>query len=1092
MNLTQVAVRRPVATSMAFIAIIFLGWISLSKIPLALMPDAGYPLLSVITRYRGVSPQKMESLITKPIEEKISTISGIKNVYSVSEEGESRINVEFEVGTGMDFAALYVREAVSLVKKAFPREVEEPLILRYDPSQSPIIILTLSGERDPRTLRTLAEQRIKRRIERLDGVAEVEVGGGAQREIIINIDGARLMAYNLSISDLVRQVQWANFNLPAGKVEENGTHYLAHTLGRFQTLKDIGSVGVGYRNGDRAIFLRDVAQIEDGAKDEDSLSRVNGQERIAIYVQKTGSANTIEVARRVVEEIDSLILPGVVMEVAYNQADFIERAINRVRNMALSGGILAVIVLFVFLRRITGTLIIALSIPISIIATFNFMFFQKITLNIISLSGLALGVGMLVDNSIVVLENIARAGRGPHADHRGDDFREKVIERTRSVAPAILASTLTTIAVFLPIIFIKEDIRRLYQGLSFTVGASLLVSLAVALTLVPMLAYRLSTWEEALSRRPRLYLHRLVAWMVRGKGLWNADFGLQMKNEPTNIPQSAIVNPKSDDPNNKDGQRLSRSRTESWSKTSLLPALASARLAGSGTRNGTSQSRKLRFTKAQPVRLYSHLLILTIRYRWIFLLLILLLFIATLLVAPKLKREYFSIDDQGEIRAFVELPTGTGLTATSSTVRVVEKTIRDFPQIERVSTKVEKWHADLVLQLVPRKERRETPGEMIELLKRSLENVSGAFVHFSQGAGSGSGGRELDVEISGDDIEVLTSLARKMAGKIQGIEGIGGVVLRFREGRPELRIRIDRAKATLAGFYAQDIAQAVRSHLHGPIATKYIENNQEIDVRLRLRPEDRRTLSAIGQVRLISPYGYSVSLNEISTFELTRSPTRIWRKDGRRIVTITARLKEDLDLGTAGVEVHKAQKELELPKDYSYKLGRNYQQLTENQYQLLFAVGLTVVIMYMILAALFESFIQPFIIILSIPLAAIGVIWSLFLSANSVNLAVYIGAIMLAGIVVNNAVVLIDRINQLRARGIGKLRAIVSAGKNRLRPIVMTALTTILGLLPMAFDKSEGSNLWGPLAITVVSGISASTLLTLLVVPTAYFILARK
>ena len=1024
MNLIEIAVRRPIATSMAFIAIVFLGWISLSRIPLSLMPDAGYPVLSVITRYRGVSPQKMEALITKPIEEKLSRISGIRNIYSVSEEGESRINVEFEVGSRMDFAALYVRERISPLKKNFPREVEPPLIVRYDPSQSPIIILTLSGEGDPKTLRRVAEETIKRRIERLDGVAQVEVGGGARREIIVSLDEARLLAYNISILDLIRQVQEANFNLPAGKVRENATGYLAHTEGRFRNLEEIGDVGIGNIDGGQPIFLRDVARIEDGAKDQGDLSRVNGQDRIAIYIQKTASANTIEVAHRVKDEIDKIILAGIEIDITYNQADFIEAAIKRVRDMALSGGLLAVVVLFIFLRRITTTFIVALSIPISIIATFNFIHLYKITLNVVSLSGLALGVGMLVDNSIVVLESIARKGKGADLLPAGSQFREKVIKRTRSVAAAIIASTITTIAVFLPLIFIKEDIRRLYQDLSFSVAASLLSSLVIALTLLPMLAYKLSAWEGTLTQRPKHFLRR-VAGRISGR-------------------------------------------------------ITATRLG------------KVRALRVKPVRLYARLLILSIRYRSVFLSLILLFLLGTIMIVPKLKREHFAVDDQGEIRAFVELPTGTGLKATSSTVRVVENIIRGFPQIERVSTKVEKWHADLVLGLVPRKERRETPGEMIELLKTALENVPGAFIHFSQKMGRNDGGRELDLEIKGDDIETLTSVAKEMAREIQKIEGIGGVVLRFREGRPELRIVTDGAKAAIAGFYAQDVAQRVRARLHGPIASKYIEKDKEVDLRVRLRRQDRSLLRDVSKIRLISPYGYPVNLGEISRFEIGRSPTRIWRKNGSRIVTISARLKEDLDLGSAGVKVVKALEGVGLPKNYSYELGRNYQQLTQSQRQLLFAVGLTVLIIYMILAALFESFIQPFIIIMSIPLAFIGVLWALFLSASSLNLAVYLGAIMLAGIVVNNAVVLIDWINRLRAAGLGKTRAIVSAGVSRLRPILMTALTTILGLLPLAFDKSEASNLWRPLAITVVAGITTSTLLTLIVVPIAYFILAPE
>ncbi|MGQ9631000.1 MAG: efflux RND transporter permease subunit [bacterium] len=989
MNLPEMAVRRPITVFMIFAGAVLLGAISLSKLPLSLLPDTSYPAISIITYYAGVSPQKIESLITKPIEEAIGTVGGVVNIYSVSEEGKSRVNVEFEVGMDMDFAALEVREKVGLVRSGFPRDVEEPLVIRFDPSDRSIMILTLSSEAlDLKELRDLADNVVKRRVERVEGVAEVQVGGGLQREIVVEVKRDDLASRGLSLLDVVREVQFGNLALPAGKVHEGGLEHLAGTAGRYTDIREIADTALQSTPEGSLVRVRDVGTVRDHHKDPDSLARFNLKERVSIYIQRAGDANIIEVSKGISKEISKLRLSGAELSVAYDQAEFIEEAIRRVRDAGVMGAILTIAVLLAFLRSLKSTFIIALAIPVSVMATFTVMYIQGLSLNVMTLSGLALGIGMLVDNGIVVLESISRHGRfKPPGDAAAEGAGE--------VAKAIFASTLTTVAVFLPVAFVEKEAQILYAGLAFTVTYSLTASLIVSLTLIPALSGKLNP------------------------------FGFLSAPEPA--------------------------------------------------------------TRSRIARIYRRVLIGALRKRYWVLATAVGLVLASAFAIPRLPREYLDVLDAGEILAYVELPTGTNLEATDRTVREVERRIAELPEIERISTKVERWHATLVIELVDRGKRRKGPAEIIADLKARLRGIEGAFVHFAEG-GQATGGREVDIEITGNDNDRLRELAKVAARAVEGTPGITDVVLRFREGRPEIRIDVERDKVALAGLTVKDVGYLVRGGIYGPIATKFLDEGREVDVRVRYRKEDRDDLGDLEAMLLPGPQGSAVPLSQIARLTETTGPTKIWRKNQRRMVAITARLGR-VDLGTAISRIAQRLRGIEMPEDYAISLGQTYQKLKENQEQMVLALALTLVLIYIILASLFESLTYPLVIITSIPLAGMGAVWALLATGSSLNLAVYIGLIMLAGIVVNNAIILVDYTNALRRRGLGLLRAILTAGEVRLRPVTMTAMTTILGLMPLALKSGEGSNLWQPLAITVMGGLTVSTVLTLVVVPAFYLII---
>ena len=1026
-------VRRPVTTSMLFSGLCLMGLISLGFIPLALMPPTDNPAITIITRYPGVSPAKIEEVLTKPIEEQVLASGAIEDLYSTSEEGESRVNVTFVPGVDITRKTLDVRARINLIRDGFPREVEEPTILRYDPTDRPVWIAKLeSSTYSLKELRDIAENKLKKRLERIEGVSEIKIGGGFERQINVDIDQGKLNVLGIRLSDFLQRIAAANVDLPAGAVyEDHGRRRMnVRVAGKFTLVEAIEDVTVAVPSENRLVRVKDLAHVRDGYKDIEDISRENGSEIVSVYVHKAGDANTIAVCDGLQAELDGFQLDGLEQDVTYNQAKFIRQSVDRVRNSALTGGLIAVVILFMFLRSYRATFIVAVSIPLSIVITFLVMFAGGVSLHIMTLSGLALGIGMLIDNSIVVLESIFAM-----RDERGFDSELPVIA-TRRVAPAVLASTLTNVAVFFPIFFGSFEIQRLYGGLSIVVVSALLVSLAVSLFCSPVLMHALFRRDADLGPDPAPFPSRLRRLGQAGK------------------------------------DHLARTLVWGVQLVRIDPKYLDLEI--------------LR-------RKYIHLLIYVLRRRGRLFWILGAFAVTAIFMGRSLKQEYIDPLDTGEIRANVELETGTHLEATDRIVQEIEDVLRSVPEVESVQARVEKWHADIYIKLVPPQDRSVSATEMIDVFKSQTDDISGAFVYYVE-SGAGADGRELDVEFIGDDMETLKAIARRAAAITREIDGVQESVLRFREGKDELRLFFDRGKAALTGVSAAEFGQSMKTAVQGTIPTKFLdEEGREVDVKVRFRRQDREQLDQVYDY-LIPGQEAQVPVRNLVRSDQGEGDSKIYRKNKRKMAAITVKLGS-LDLGTAATLIReRLKRELDLPVNYYFELGGNLKKLEENRIEMLAMVLLAVFLVYGILASLFESRSYPLIIILSIPVAACGVIWTLFVFRMSVNISVYIGAVMLAGIVVNNAIILVDSIRRRMPKGRRSLRfpvfsfyrIIADACSRRIRPILMTTLSTLLAMTPMILDRGEGSQLWRPLAVTVVSGLSFSTVLTLLIVPAFY------
>lgn len=1135
MGLSDFSVKRPVAISMVFLTIVLIGLVCLARLPIELMPNISFGEITIIVEVRGGIPSaEIEERVTKPIEEAVGAVTHIKNILTISKEGNSTVILEFEPGTNMDFAALEVRENFARIKDKLPREIEKPIIAKYEYLDVPIMILAVTGtEYTPEQLRRMVDEAIKKRISRVDGVAKVEVSGGRERKILIEVDQWRLQAHSLSIERVIGVLNLNNLNLLAGDIKRAKDKYLVRAIGEFKTLQEIEQIGVAITPLGSIIHLKDVATVEDSYLEPTSFARMNIRPVVNLYVLKESMANTVRVARGVQKELDHLkpMLPGdVEITPTFNQADFVRKAIDTVKSALLYGAVLAVLVLAIFLadlsttrilalsllvalvvnmflqlvpqpalmpmlfsiilvilfssvllRDLRPTFVIALTIPIAVLATFSLMYFMKITLNVMTLCGLALGVGMLVDSSIVVLENIFKK-----REEKLNEFKaapQLVTAGAKEVALAIFASTVTTIIVFLPIIFVNKEIQMLYSGLALTVTFSLLASLFVSLTLVPML-----------SSRFRLRV-------VTG-GRWRAtSTGYEKSNAEDPIQESKTKTP---DP---------------------------------GTQRPKDLGRNPFFFRLQGN--YRKALTFVIGYRWLFILLAFGVFAHAVFLSTKLEREFIGIAEQNRFTIFIQMPTGTRLEVSDQVVSRVEKLLTDIPEIKTATARVDPWSSKIYVELVPLNQRKRSTAQTIEALRPGVEKIQPAFIYFEESQEVGT--KEVLLEIYGHDYEILKGLAIEIASRLGAIEKLTDVKIRMREGRPEMRLVIDKQRAALFGLTVGDIAEVIHAQMRGMVATRYhspivplvrlkgsegrglevrrgrypvysleekrlldrklkefrsarypgqpdLAEVKEIETIARLEEEHRRTFDDLHRLTFATPSGDLIYLKQISAFNLDIGPSEIWRKNKTRMVQVSANTG-GMPLGTVARKIREGLTDLKFPKDYFYRFGGNYDKMIRNQKELSFAFWLTLVLVFMVLASLFESYHQPFIIMISVPLAAIGVVSLLTLAHNPVGIGVLIGCIMLAGIVVNNAIILVDRINRYRrdsttARTVRE--AVLTACQDRLRPILMTTSTTVLGLLPMALDKSEAATLWSPLALTVIGGLISSTFLTLFILPSIY------
>lgn len=1028
---------------MIFAALCLMGAISITRLPVELYPDISFGQISIIVNIRGgIPPTEVESMVTRPIEEVVGTVSHLERILSISKEGEATVVLSFDRGINMQLAAMEVREKFAKVKEKLPDEAEKPIIAQFSQTDVPIVIFAVtSRKRTTEELRRMVDEQVKERIKRITGVANVEVGGGRERKIIIEADERMLYRYAVSLNRLISSLGSSNLNLLTGDIERKKNKVLIRAMGQLNTIEDIKNTVVMTRPDGSAVRVKDLADVKDSYMEAKTYARINNKPIVSVYVQKESKANTIRAAERILEEVDVLrdLLPeDIEIIVTKNQATFIKRSIANLRDSLLRGAVMIIFILMLFMgklgrkaaiivpaglavavlappvflylllagliglliisKKFRPILIVAASIPISLIITFGFMDLSNmmvptimdLTINFITLFGLALGVGMLVDNSIVVFENIITK------TERGLDQVNAAIQGSTEMNVVIFASTLTTVIVFLPMLFVSKSMSLLYGGVAWTVTFSLFVSLFVALMVVPLMSSRIKVVEQ------------------HGE---------------------------------------SRDVKEGF----LLP-----------------------FYRAQE-----RALLYVFRKRFIFIGVAFILFLVAMHVYGKMGKEYMGSTEQNRFTIFIELPTGAKLDASDEVVRKVEEILNEVPEIKNFTSRVEAWSSKIYVNLVGLQRRKRSVSEVMDSLRPKVARLQPAFIYFEEEQEVGT--KEIILNIYGHDYDILREIAIAITTRMGRIPYFTDTKIRMREGRPELDLRVDKKKAAQFGFNTKDIADMVHAKVRGVRATMYHTKASEVETIVRMQEKDRRSVKDIHKLSVSKVGDDRVLLDQVVDFEYSLGPSEIWRKNRSRMIQVSANIGE-IPLGKAVQKLDRELADLKLPEGYYYEVGGDYPTLVKTQREFKLTIVVILVLIYLVLASIFESYRQPFIIMVTVMLATIGAVGALYMTGTSIGMGALIGLMMLAGIVVNNGIILVDHANELKTERRNLFRLLMQAARDRLRPVLMTTATTVFGLLPMALDRSEGSNLWNPLAVTVIGGLLFATPLTLVLVPAIYSI----
>ncbi len=1041
MKISDASVQRPVAIIMVILIIILLGAVSVSKLNLALIPELNLPMAIAMTSYSGAGPEEVENLITKPIEGAIGSVNGVKNINSTSSMGSSMVLVEFAWGTDMNFAMNQMREKIDLILSYLPESVERPMLLKLDPNMMPVMTLGFGGDMDLVKLDTLANDVIKPRLERLDGVASVDIYGGVKREIRISAVPQRLQAYGLSLDTIVSYLRMENRNTSAGTVEEGLREHVVRVTGEFSDVQEIENLQIPLTSGGY-IRLAEIAKVEDTFQEKKEYVYMDGVPSVQISVQKQTDANTVKVSDAVTKELKEIeeILPnGAKINPGFDQAEFIRMSINSVTNNALLGAILSVLVLLLFLRNFRSTLIIGVAIPISIIATFILMYFGGLTLNLISLGGLALGVGMMVDNAIVILENIYR--------HRQEGYSriEAAKKGAGEVGVAITASTLTTVVVFLPIVYVEGMASEIFKPLALTVTFSLISSLLVALTLVPMLSSKIMKVDRSKS-------------LNNGSGLDNGN---------------------SFDNGNGNGNGNGNEKQGSF-----------ARLSAKWGAAVDSLNNKYQKVLAWAINNKKKVVFGTV-----------VLIVASLALIPFIGMEFIPAQDTGEYTVNISLPNGTALKETERVTELVHGYIEELPEHEwtfytvgiggsAFGTSSSSERASITGKLTDKSERQRDINQILDELRSKCAGIPGAKIEIATTSSAMTAtGSAIQVQITGDNLDVLKAFSATIAERVKAVPGAREVKTSFESGRPEIHVQLNRQKASLYGINATQLSGILSTAINGSTATQFRYKGEEIAVNVILDKAYRGNINDLKGLTIASPGGALVPLGELAELEITQGPTSISRINQTRIVSVTGDVS-GRDAGSVNKDIQAAINELNVPPGVQVELGGANKEMVEAFQDLALALLLAIILVYMIMAIQYESLLYPFVIMFAIPPTIVGVILSLFITGRTLNVPALIGVIMLAGIVVNNAIVLVDYINTLRNRdNMPRKEAIIRAGATRLRPILMTTLTTILALVPLVLGLGEGSEMSAPMATVVFGGLSFSTLITLIFVPCMYIVL---
>lgn len=1029
MKLIQTSVNRPVGVIIIVLAVMILGAVSLSGLVIDLLPDIDLPVAVVMTPYQGGSPQDVENLVTRPLEGTLSTVERLDSIQSISVSNQSVILLFFSFGTNMDNAMMDIRDRIEMVQGFMPEGADDSSTFRFDPNTLPIIQLSFSGDMDLNRLSAVAEQTIQPRLERLPGVAQVSLTGDLVREIQVQPDPAQLDHYGLTIGQLVQIIGAENASSSVGSVTRGSQDISLRVVGDVTSASQIENINIPLPTGD-IVKLNEIAEVKDTFKEQASYAYVNGQRTLSIDITKQSDANTVNVADAVQAELKLLeaeLPQGTEINTVMDASMFIKDSIDSVLKNMILGGTMAILVLLLFLRSFRSTLVIVLSIPIALISAFNLIYFSGETLNILTMGGLALGIGLMVDSSIVILENIFKYRE------RGYSRIESAIKGASEIGGAVIAATLTSVVVFAPIVFTDGIASQIFMPLALTVMFTLVASLVVSLTLVPMLSSRI--------------LPNSVATLSEGRS--EETFSANNHTKKANVFQRI-------------GHFIGR----------LLHRLE---------------------------MIYKKALKWTLNHKAIIVFTTITLLVISLLLVPFVGVELLPAFDQGEILVEVELPPGTDIETTSDVLKSIESYIFEQKDVDIVFTTVGGSSGigmgppatntgSIYTRLIPLNERDVSTNELIDDITNYVALIPEADVNVQSLQSAEMGGSPVSIEITGDDLNVLRTLANEVQAIVNNVSGTYNVTHSMEETRPELQVSVNRDLAAQYGLSYQEVMQAIRMSFQGQTATFVRQQSQEIEVNVILPPEYREQLNDLKHLTIHTPTGDNIALSTIADFHHVQGPNVINRQNQQRGVVVSGDIA-GRDLGSVISEIDQQLQTFHFPDGYNFSFGGQYEQMNSNFTDLTLALLLAIFLVYAVMAVQFEKVMYPFIVMFSLPATFIGIIFGFVITGRPLSVPAFIGIIMLAGIVVNNAIVLVDYINTLRERGMERFEAIVTAGPHRLRPILMTMLTTVLAMIPLAIGIGEGSEMQVPLATVIVFGLSFSTVITLFLVPVMYILM---
>ena len=984
----EFGIKKPITTLMLVLALIMFTAITTFQIPVELNPSTKSSLVSVITRLRGgVAASEVEKYVTRPLEEVFSEVNGLKEIISSSKESESNIMMTFHHNIDTDFIIIDIREKIAMVKHKLPKETEKSVIAKFEQSDSPILIFSLSSEvKTVEQLREIAEEQIKEQILRVSGVANVEFGGGRERKFLIEMDNAKLLGYKLSILEVVQRINLANISISAGEIAEYNQNFVIRVTGEYNSISEIENTAIAITPSGSIVRIGDIATVRDSFYEPTSYSRLNIHPVVSVYVQKESTGNTIKVAKETLEVIEKLkknLDDDIVVTVVKNDAEYISKAISSLVEALVVGGILLASILFLFMKNIRSIFIVATTMPLSLFMSVLLMHFTNQTFNIMTLSGLAMGMANVMDNSIVVLENISFHF---HRKTYGNKA-EMIITATGELWQPIFASTVTTIIVFLPLVFLDPEIRQMYVPFGLTITFALIASVIATMLFIPAQIYK---WQnkfdldfQAWYMKVRMYYGKLLKFCFRNK-------------------------------------------------------------------------------------------------TWIWLIII-LLFVAAVRILMTRDSEFMDAGDVNTFRIGVQFPPATRIELSNEVVKKMEKALLSYKdQVERVSSKVEKLHTFVEVKVY------EKPEEFKEEFRKRFGEFSPAFVYFQDSQDSAA--KEIYIDFYGQDYETLKQLAFSSSGRLQQVNGLTDVKIRMREDEPEVLVNVDYNRLAIFGLTTYYFSNTLHCQIRGLIATQYRTEGKQIETICRLYPGSIPNVDSIPFVGMVNPKKDVVYVGQVAEINKVKSNQEIWHKNKKRFIQISAN-RTKIGLTTAAKRINETLKGVAFPRDYSFKISGDYEKTVENRGSFILAVSLTVILIFFVLASIFESYLQPALIMFSLPLSIIGVAFVLWAFKKPISLGVWIGIMILFGCIVYSSIIIVDKINQRRHGRTNLLRVIFESCKERLRPELITLLMKTLGLLPMVLSRDESASMWRSLGLTVLFGTISGTILTMLIIPTAYYVL---